>query len=52
MAPLSMQGCQNIGSVCSWLSPVRPDAEFETRWTLAEKRQVLALDEKIDEFCP
>lgn len=36
---------------CTWLKPIRPDAGFETRWTTAEKQQILALDQNVTKTC-
>jgi hypothetical protein len=36
---------------CGWLRKFKPDAGFETRYTRAEKIQLVEWNDKIDEFC-
>lgn len=36
---------------CAWVQKIAPDAGFEARWTLAEKRQVVAHNEAVARFC-
>jgi hypothetical protein len=46
--------CSNTGagrSSCGQFQVIHPDPGFETRWTAAEKRQVLAHDEVLERLC-
>ena len=38
-------GCHIFGS------KIRPDPEWQTRWTQSEKRQALKHNEKVQRFC-
>lgn len=53
---LWMSGCAAspapVPDACGWLRPVILDPGYDLRLTSSEKRQILALDEKIVSFCP
>lgn len=36
---------------CVWAQKIAPDAGFEKRWTIHEKRQIVAHNELVDKFC-
>lgn len=48
---LSTSGCVVRSNECSWAASIWPDAGFETRWTIGEKRQVVAHNEKVEALC-
>lgn len=53
---LVLSGCATtpppaITDACAWLKQIVPDAGFETRWTRAEKQQVLAFDNQVESQC-
>ena len=39
------------GDGCAWTRPIVPDAGFEGRWTVGEKRQAVAHNRAWREFC-
>ncbi len=52
-ATLFLAGCstlQTSAPICSTL-PIYLDADFENRWTAAEKRQVLIVNKSYEEIC-
>jgi len=52
MLPLLIASCATPpSSACSWVRQIRPSAGFEQRWTTPEKRQVVAHNRKVKEFC-
>jgi len=46
-----MTSCGMGANECTWAKKFIPDGGFETRWTVGEKRQAVALNEKVEEFC-
>lgn len=43
--------CAPTLSECSWSRKMVPDPGFEERWTEHEKRQAVAINRKVEEFC-
>ena len=41
----------SVTNMCLQLDQINPDAGFSERWTTNEKRQVLKINKKIDQFC-
>jgi hypothetical protein len=39
------------GDGCAWVREIVPDQGFEWRWSVNEKRQVVALNRAVREFC-
>ena len=50
---ISITGCAGSpgGNECAWVKQFVPEPGFETRWTDTEKRQALAHNLKVEEFC-
>ena len=46
-----MPSCAATVSECAWSRKMVPDSGFEERWTAHEKRQAVAINRKVDEFC-
>lgn len=47
---ISISACAS-GDSCTWSRAITPDAGFESRWTVGEKRQVVAHNLKVKKFC-
>ena len=56
LIPMWTQGCLNTAaspdSACASFSTIILDPGYQTRLTDAEKRQVLAYDDKLTVLCP
>lgn len=39
------------GNECTWVRELIPSNSFSDRWTPSEKRQVIAHNRKVREFC-
>jgi hypothetical protein len=47
-----MTGCEvTTPDACTWLEKFRPDAGFEERWTVGEKRQAVEHNENVEREC-
>jgi hypothetical protein len=48
---ISTTSCAVTSDGCVWTRQFTPDADFEVRWTLNEKRQAVAHNRAWKEFC-